>query len=200
MWRLSRLIQRALGAYLPPRGGQREFYLTFDDGPSPNTAVLIDLLGAWDGCASFFWTWSRYKENITTPVVPLLWKNGHNVGIHGMTHLSGWRVKRTAREITRAIALWKKVGVPLIPAFRAPYGHWGFSPLPEKIKLVFWDLMPPDYLRHKKWLHQLLAQLRSGDIVVLHEHAHNKPFWYDFFKSVVADGWQMKALPLEVQA
>lgn len=185
-----------MGAYTPPVTNDRVFYLTFDDGPTGWTPLLIDLLGIWKGKATFFWTWSKYKERIVSSILSQLWEGGHNVGLHGLTHLSGWRIRRPAEEIIRARGLWRKVGVPLIPAFRAPYGHWRLSSLPEGIKLIFWDLMPADYLYGTIWLPWLLKNLRPGDVVVLHEHTHNKTLWPEFFRSVVVEGWRMEALPL----
>ena len=56
-------------------------YLTFDDGPGPDTTALLDLLKQYGVKATFFVTnrgshgelWRMYKE-------------GHSIGMHSMTH------------------------------------------------------------------------------------------------------------------
>ncbi|MCS7296797.1 MAG: polysaccharide deacetylase family protein [Bacteroidia bacterium] len=196
LWRLSRFIQRQLGAFLTERPKERFFFLTFDDGPSTSTAFLLSLLGEYNLQATFFWLWSRYHERLVASLLPLLWEGKHQVGLHGLTHLSLWRRKWSSEELKRAAFLWERAGVPFISAFRPPYGHvrglssFGF------LKLVLWDLMPPDFLGIAGWEEELLRRLRAGDVVVLHEREANRRSWQRLFALLTEEGWKAKCLPL----
>ncbi|MCS7152827.1 MAG: polysaccharide deacetylase family protein [Bacteroidia bacterium] len=196
MWRLSRLSQRLMGAYIPPVPSEQAIYLTFDDGPSSSTAPLLDILGLYGFRATFFWLWSRYSEKTVSYVLPLLQQHGHRVALHGMRHYSAWRSFPASGELLRAFILWKKTGVPLIPAFRPPYGHWLPFSAPAPLQLVLWDIMPPDYIGKGGWESQLLRQLRPGWVVVLHERTQNIPAWRRFFSRMFYEGWRAVPLPL----
>lgn len=60
-------------------------YLTFDDGPSKNTAKVLDILKEYNVTASFFLIGSEatpeYKEVINRMI-----NEGHSVGLHCMIH------------------------------------------------------------------------------------------------------------------
>lgn len=183
-----------LGGWMPIRTGERSFYLTFDDGPAESTADLLRLLHARGYTATFFWLWSRYRESLITPLLSELWSKGHNVGIHGLTHISAWRTGFSGRELLRAACLWRETGVPLIRAFRPPYGHVCLRKIPPGWKLVLWDLMPPDYVMDTGWEMPLLQQIQPGDVVVLHERRRNMRAWERFFSAAAAAGWKAQAL------
>ena len=62
--------------------------LTFDDGPGPDTAAILDILKAGGARATFFVlgeTAQRYPELVRRMV-----EEGHDVGLHGWTHRSSW--------------------------------------------------------------------------------------------------------------
>lgn len=59
-------------------------YITFDDGPTPYTKDIIDLLDAYDMKATFFMLEPRmrkYKESVM-----YLIEKGHQPALHGVTH------------------------------------------------------------------------------------------------------------------
>lgn len=62
----------------------RKVYLTFDDGPSENTADILDILSAYDVKATFFvngkegeWAEEAYQRMV---------EEGHTLGMHSYTH------------------------------------------------------------------------------------------------------------------
>lgn len=64
--------------------GQKTAYLTFDDGPSVNTAAILDILDKYGIKATFFVMWhdeptadAAYKEMV---------KRGHTVALHTYSH------------------------------------------------------------------------------------------------------------------
>ncbi|MCR5654318.1 MAG: polysaccharide deacetylase [Lachnospiraceae bacterium] len=64
--------------------GQTHVYLTFDDGPSPNTAAILDLLEEYDVKATFFVVGNTdaYAKDIYRRIVD----EGHSIGIHSFSH------------------------------------------------------------------------------------------------------------------
>ena len=59
----------------------RVIYLTFDDGPSPYTIQLLDLLKQYGVKATFFVTGSGSQGELWR-----MYKEGHSIGMHTMTH------------------------------------------------------------------------------------------------------------------
>lgn len=61
--------------------GQKVIYLTFDDGPGPYTAKLLDILKKYDVKATFFVTGAGDDALIARE-----YNEGHTVGLHTYTH------------------------------------------------------------------------------------------------------------------
>ncbi len=63
--------------------GKKTIYLTFDDGPGPHTARLLDVLAKYNVKATFFVTGLNpaYDAMITRA-----YKEGHSIGLHTYTH------------------------------------------------------------------------------------------------------------------
>ena len=68
--------------YTPPNGA-KIVYLTFDDGPGPDTSRLLDVLKKYDVKATFFVTCNRsqYRNMITRA-----YNEGHSIGLHTCSH------------------------------------------------------------------------------------------------------------------
>jgi len=63
---------------------EKTIYLSFDDGPSPYTKQLLDVLDRYGVKATFFVTDSGYGEMMKQIV-----KRGHSIGIHTVSHNYG---------------------------------------------------------------------------------------------------------------
>lgn len=59
-------------------------YLTFDDGPSSNTAKILDLLQEYDVKATFFVTGKEQEEML--PLYNRIVEEGHVLAMHSYTH------------------------------------------------------------------------------------------------------------------
>ncbi|PNB52498.1 polysaccharide deacetylase, partial [Pseudomonas sp. GW456-E7] len=64
--------------------GDKTVYLTFDDGPSAYTTRLLDVLKRADVKATFFMLSPRMNE--FKQAVKRAEKEGHTLGLHGVTH------------------------------------------------------------------------------------------------------------------
>ncbi|MBR0140112.1 MAG: polysaccharide deacetylase [Firmicutes bacterium] len=77
---VSRMTAKQLVKY---RLAKKVVFLTFDDGPSKNTAELLDILKKYNVKASFFVT-ALNKEYLD--LIAREHKEGHTVGVHSYTH------------------------------------------------------------------------------------------------------------------
>ena len=64
-------------------GEEKVVYLTFDDGPSPVTTQILDILDAYDVKATFFVT-AQFPDNLD--LIAEEYERGHTVGMHTYTH------------------------------------------------------------------------------------------------------------------
>ena len=150
--------------------------LTFDDGPSPWTADVLDLLHEHDARATFFLIGQRVRERPDD--VRRIVESGHEVGSHTMTHprlteIGDDEVRREIQDGARAVA--EVVGErPRL--FRAPgfYADERVLRIVEEFELdaVFADVDPQDWqpgcVSHRI-LSAVLAGCRDGCIVDLHD-------------------------------
>lgn len=65
--------------------GIRRVYLTFDDGPSANTAAILDLLAAYQVKATFFVVGDTSEEG--KALYRRIVEEGHSIGIHSYSHV-----------------------------------------------------------------------------------------------------------------
>ncbi|MBQ9687113.1 MAG: polysaccharide deacetylase [Oscillospiraceae bacterium] len=63
--------------------GEKTIYLTFDDGPGPYTAGLLDVLKAYNVKATFFVTAANEKY---FDQIGRAFREGHSIGVHSATH------------------------------------------------------------------------------------------------------------------
>lgn len=68
--------------YVPPNGA-KIVYLTFDDGPGPYTAQLLDVLKEYDVKATFFVTCNRAQYR---SMIVRAYNEGHSIGLHTCSH------------------------------------------------------------------------------------------------------------------
>lgn len=70
---------------IPPavQPSEKTIYLTFDDGPGPYTAQLLDLLSSYNVKATFFVTcmYPEYED-----LVGRAFREGHSIGVHTASH------------------------------------------------------------------------------------------------------------------
>lgn len=62
---------------------EKIIYLTFDDGPTPYTAALLDMLAEYDVQATFFVT-NQYPE--CQELIGRAYEEGHTIGLHSYSH------------------------------------------------------------------------------------------------------------------
>jgi len=145
-------------------------FLTFDDGPNPNTTEkVLDLLKKYNAKASFFCTGenaNKYPE-----LIEKIKAEGHTIGNHSYSHLNAFKVSNTTwmDDVQRASLVSDS------DFFRPPYGKilpWQCKQIRKKYKLVFWDVLTYDYRQDftvDKVCKFITKKVRSGSTIVFHD-------------------------------
>ncbi len=146
-------------------------YLTFDDGPIPeSTPFILDTLKRFGVKATFFMVGDnvrKYPELFQQIVA-----DGHQVGNHTHNHISGFShsLHEYSYNVEKANAYIHS------HLFRPPHG-W-IRPVQyalltqKKYKMVMWDLVTRDY---SKWLtaadvvNNVKRYARNGSIITFHD-------------------------------
>lgn len=159
------------------RTGEKELYLTFDDGPhNIATPFVLQQLEQFDAKATFF---CIGKNVILHPEIhAAILKKGHTIGNHTHNHLNGWKVN-TKDYSTDVDEASKHISSRL---FRPPYGRitnsQGKVLLCKDFKVIMWDVLSGDFDKNitvEKCATNVIRNARKGSIIVFHdsEKAYN---------------------------
>lgn len=156
----------------------REVWLTIDDGPSPDTAALLDLLDRHQAKATWFVVGERASRR--PEAVTALYARGHQLGNHSQSHPAPWfwalPPAAMAREIEQAQLALSSLGPPP-RLFRAVVGMANpfVAPVLARHGLVRvgWSARGFDATTAdpEVVLRRILRDLRPGAIILLHEGA-----------------------------
>ncbi len=149
--------------------------LTFDDGPSDDTARVLDALDEAGVKATFF-VLGRAAE-ARPDLVRETARRGHAVALHGHTHarLLAAGPAKVAREIDQCRDAIRRAGVEPAPLFRAPHGWKGpflSRALRERgLTLVAWTRGAWDTERPgaAEIAARAARRPRRGEILLLHD-------------------------------
>lgn len=148
---------------------EKILYLTFDDGPDPDsTPQLLEILNACSVKVTFFCSGKsaeKYPELITH-----IKSSGHLTGNHGYDHRNGWKTNTSGyvADVEKASAFTSD------RIFRPPYGRITLRQRRRlrDYKLVFWDIMAYDFdstLNDVDCLKIITKKMRPGSIIILHD-------------------------------
>lgn len=149
---------------------ERAVYLTFDDGPIPeSTPFILQTLAEHDIHATFFMVGENVKR------YPKLYQQivdaGHRTGNHTYNHMGGF--KHSIHTYSQNAEMADKLIHSNL--FRPPHGWMRLSQyawLSRKYKVVMWDLVTRDY---SKWmtgedvLNNVKEYTRNGSIITFHD-------------------------------
>lgn len=150
--------------------------LTFDDGPGVLTPRYLEVLAEYKVKATFFVigrSAASYPEMVQAMI-----KAGHEVGVHSMNHrkLDKLNVSQLRKELVESAAAVEAAGGIYPVYFRPPYRVYNHTVLEIVNELgqknVLWSIDPKDWESHDagKITSHILAKVRPGDIIVLHEN------------------------------
>jgi len=109
--------------HLPASSGVRRCALTFDDGPSPATEAVLDILAAEGVPATFFVLGANAERH--PRIVQRARDDGHAVGLHGMTHakLTGAAADAIEQQVSGVTDVLERLGVTPSRIYRTPHGY-----------------------------------------------------------------------------
>lgn len=158
---------------------ERVAWLTIDDGPSGDTAALLDLLDAFDAKATFFLVGERAAAR--PDLVRAIAARGHGIGNHSHTHpqavfwaLGPGRMRREVEDCQRVLT---EITGTAPRWFRAVVGHanpFVAGPLHDAgLARTGWSARGFDAVRDDvdDVVTRICSDLAPGAIVLLHEGA-----------------------------
>ena len=149
---------------------ERAVYLTFDDGPIPeSTPFILDTLRQHQVKATFFMVGDNVRKY--PELYEQIVREGHQVGNHTHNHIGGLRhsIKHYMYNVERANTYIHS------PYFRPPHGwmrHSLYAVLSRRYKVIMWDLVTRDY---SKWMtaddivDNVRRYARNGSIITFHD-------------------------------
>jgi len=149
---------------------EKSVYLTFDDGPVPETTpFILDILSRYDAKATFFCLGKNVQQY--PHLYQIIRETGHKTGNHSYSHLDGWKTKNKIYfdDIEAASHLIDS------SLFRPPYGR--ITPaqirhLKKKYKIIMWDVVSGDFdpgTSLRQCRDNVLDNVSPGSIVVMHD-------------------------------
>ncbi len=154
-------------------GNRKSLALTFDDGPSPGTVEIMQVLKNYKVKATFFecgMNTLRHPE-IAAEVAHA----GHAIGNHSHTH-PNFALRDPGfieDEFTRAQASIAEATGVQPTLMRAPYGvRWfGFRQMQAKLRLqgVMWSIIGLDWKLPASAIASRISRVQPGDIICLHD-------------------------------
>ncbi|MDT8392751.1 MAG: polysaccharide deacetylase family protein [Bacteroidales bacterium] len=194
---LRRLYGKDLIWEMPDDG--RTIYLSFDDGPNPDTTpVILHTLKQYDANATFFCVGENVVKN--PELYEMIHNNGHAVGNHTYNHLNGWKTSK-ARYLEN-VQKNREVVNNLI--FRPPYGRITRSQkksLSRHYDIFMWTVLSRDFdarVSRETCLEKTWEHTRPGAIVVFHDHpkAIEKVEYVlaQYIERAIGRGYRFKAL------
>ena len=149
---------------------EKAVYLTFDDGPIPeSTPWLIETLDRYGVKATFFMVGDNVRKY--PELFELIRSHGHRLGNHTFNHIGGITVgsKRYLRNANKADKL---IGSNL---FRPPRGwmrNAQYINLRRHYTIIMWDLVTRDYSKHltaEDVFNNVKNYTRNGSIITFHD-------------------------------
>jgi len=150
--------------------------LTFDDGPTPITNELLDLLKAYNAKATFFCIGRQISKH--PDIFRRIMDEGHIIGNHTMNHSKAFGFLN-ANQVEQEIGSCDAIIQDLVPYktrfFRPPFGVTNPS-VAEAVKqtkhqVIGWSNRSLDTIigDEDKIFERVTKRLKSGDIVLFHD-------------------------------
>jgi peptidoglycan/xylan/chitin deacetylase (PgdA/CDA1 family) len=172
-------------------------FLTFDDGPDPDsTPELLSLLHKYSIKALFFCDGQAAEKY--PDLIELIITQGHIIGNHGYRHPDGW-LTSTGKYISDVSKAAEFTSSEL---FRPPFGRittCQYRELKKDYRIVLWDIMPYDFDKtfdSEKSLEVLKKKIRPGSIIVLHDTPSSTAHKIigEFVPYAVNTGWRFELI------
>lgn len=185
--------------------------LTFDDGPSPDTLKILEVLQKHQAVATFFCLGKNLREfpEIAKRVV----QAGNAIGNHTWHHYYHNVTEKTASDEidNTGVHIYRSTSAKSF-LFRPPGGRLnnGFADYAKKKNyvVVMWSIDPKDFLQPpaSAIARSVLSQAKTGAIVLLHDGGGNRQETIKALSAIIPklkqQGYRFVTVPqlLEMQA
>lgn len=150
---------------------EKKVYLSFDDGPIPESTLwTLKMLKEKGVKATFFCVGENVFKH--PELYQKIVDEGHAVGNHTYNHLKGWSTNKH-KYLENVILAGDLIKSNL---FRPPYGQIRRSQakhLRTEYKIIMWDILSGDYrqdISPEQCLKDVLKKVRPGSIILFHNH------------------------------
>ena len=158
-----------------PTTGNKVIALTFDDGPGPYTAHLLDILDQYSAKATFFLIGSKVSGQAS--VVRNIQARGHQLGNHSWSHpeLPKLSVDQIAGEIDRTNEAIKQATGVKPNILRPPYGAVNGVVLEQLrargMSSILWSVDTRDWADRNSQIvcSRAVAGARPGAVILMHD-------------------------------
>ncbi len=185
-------------------GEEKNVYLSFDDGPTPDvTRRVLENLKQYNAKATFFCL-GRNVDHYPEIYRQIL-NGGHSTGNHTYSHLKGWGSSNKNYFDDIELARYH-IDSDL---FRPPYGRIKPSQVTEILKtyrIIMWSVLSIDYNRHVSGdtcVKNVTENVRPGSIIVFHDSAKARKNVYYALPRVLEylsdNGYKMLAIPVRIE-
>ena len=149
----------------------KNLYLTFDDGPHPqSTPIILDCLRQFNAKATFFCQ-GNYVAQYPSLYQKII-EQEHQIGNHTYDHISGWK-SSTDVYCNNVEQCAKYVSSNL---FRPPYGQITrkqIQVLKNKYYIIMYNIISGDFdstLSTKYCYKKTIRYAKAGDIILFHDN------------------------------
>ncbi len=183
-------------------GDGKSLYLTFDDGPDPDTTpAILEILKQFGIKATFFCVGENVEKY--PELYELIISNGHAVGNHSYHHLKGW--KNNTQKYLENVERCNEVVTSKL--FRPPYGKMTRSQrlaLKDKYNIIMWTVLSRDYdakVSKELCLKKTWKYTKPGAIIVFHDHKKSleKVKWVlpEYIEKAMGEGYGFDRLTVD---
>tara|TARA_B100000131_G_scaffold35676_1_gene32669 strand:+ start:1151 stop:1771 length:621 start_codon:yes stop_codon:yes gene_type:complete len=151
---------------------KKDVWLTFDDGPNPETTpFILDVLSKLKIKATFFLVGKNVEKHPN--IIKEILSQGHVIGNHSYSHKNGWTTSQ--KEYISDVKKFNDI-IPGIKIFRPPYGKINkrqIIALKDSYKIILWDVLSYDYKKEimpNKVKNNVLDNIENGSIIVFHDN------------------------------
>ncbi|WP_054949666.1 polysaccharide deacetylase family protein [Numidum massiliense] len=200
-------------AEIKQKKGKKVAYLTFDDGPTPQSHEILDILKEFDAHATFFMLEPAMKEY--PKAVKRMVEEGHAVGMHGVTHDQRAfyaSVASVVGEMSAGRETIKKLTGVDTGLIRVPYGSYPhMTPVYKQavashgFTMWDWNVDSNDWrFRDGRFLETTIAQVneleKKGEtpVILLHDRAETVPHLRELLSFLKEKGYELEALDATV--
>lgn len=170
------MITRVFGFRVFRKGkSEREFALTFDDGPDPHyTPQLLDLLKRYNAKGTFFVIGKNAEQH--PELIKRMYDEGHLIGIHNYIHKSNWFMRPTTvrNQFKKTDEVIYAITGQRASYYRPPWGIVNLFDFSKRnqFKIILWSSMFGDWRENvgsDKLAKRMLSKLQPGEVMLLHD-------------------------------